>query len=288
MRSLLLVAIAAAEPFCDGIVPTPEAGTLVLVQAELEQDKLGKTVPHTLGLYHTALVFQPAYGETWTIEFRASDFLHALFPTVNNATALSDLDWSKSGMGACITPGILHGREHWSVWKEIANLTAADVQALTAFAQPWTQKNPWSYQLFYVEDKSGKVMQEDLTCGQGVLATLDALASRGVKLQVPVTEIKITTTTLHVDEMVAVGEEETAEMLKFYKDVEMLGAQSSVGKALKLMSAFGETKYVRIETPASETYYRLKLRFPGLTVGYASRAIDWRGAFPPQTAAVVV
>ena len=57
-------------------------------------------------------------GANWTLEFRAADFIHALLPVMpDNATRLSDLDWSKSAMGACFTAGVLHGRPHWTKWE---------------------------------------------------------------------------------------------------------------------------------------------------------------------------
>lgn len=291
LHGLLLLRLGLASPFCAQELPELHGNAkdveVIYVQAELEWEAVSKWPGRLLGAYHTALVL--AQGDKfWTVEFRALDFPHAIFPEFHNDTG-GAMDWSKAGVGFCFTGGILHGRQHWSVWKTVARVGADDVEALTKqFMQPWLVNSPWSYQLFKVVGQDGSESLGDLTCSQGVLSILDYLQkSRGVQFEgvSGAAELKQTTVALYADKIEKVNTASNSEMREvrtFYEAAVALNA-TGIQKVLDIFRTVEGQKFIRVSNGDGEAYYRLYLRSPYITSHYGARA-DWKGSFPNSTA----
>eukprot|EP00929_Paragymnodinium_shiwhaense_P112592 TRINITY_DN80845_c0_g1_i1.p1 TRINITY_DN80845_c0_g1~~TRINITY_DN80845_c0_g1_i1.p1 ORF type:complete len:313 (+),score=67.71 TRINITY_DN80845_c0_g1_i1:53-991(+) len=281
----LVGGLAAGSPFCDQQVPSVNLEgelDLIFVQAELESELVTKYPGELIGAYHSAIVLLGPNNQSWTIEFRAKDFIHAILPQWDPQ---ENMDWGKAGVGYCMTEGILHGKPHWSHWQKIATVSFDDVRDMAAnFLRPWMVDTQWSYQLFKVVDRERKPLLQDLTCSQGALSMIDYLnKTRRVPLigfreaaALPTTRVE-----LHVDSMEVVTGEELLEVKKFFQDASLLNAKG-IRKFFDMIKAVRDNKYIRVGTYNKETFYRLHMRLPFLTVHYGTSA-DWHGAFPNST-----
>merc|ERR1711976_871427 len=92
------------------------------------------------------------------------------------------LDWSSSGIGFCLTEGVLYDKEYWQKWRITAQITGATLIKLLEWLAPWRMRNAYSYQFFQVVDTHGNRKLDDLTCGQGALAVIDYL-NQSLKVQ---------------------------------------------------------------------------------------------------------
>eukprot|EP00929_Paragymnodinium_shiwhaense_P086265 TRINITY_DN46794_c0_g1_i1.p1 TRINITY_DN46794_c0_g1~~TRINITY_DN46794_c0_g1_i1.p1 ORF type:complete len:308 (-),score=69.90 TRINITY_DN46794_c0_g1_i1:228-1151(-) len=286
----LLPFCCLGSPFCSQELPSREFGgnvDVIFVQSELEQAAVTKWPGRILGAYHTALVFLGPSNQSWTIEFRAKDFVHALLPEFDDDNTMN---WTDAGVGFCVTAGVLHGQAHWSVWKKIAQISADDFQALIRqFIAPWMQDSQWAYQLFGVVDKDGRRLLEDLTCAQGSLGIVDFLnKTRGVELIgfKEAAELPFTTVSLHVDAIERVPASGVNDVKKFFSDASFHDAHG-VMKFIDLLRAFGDRKYMRVADGKEEVYYRLHMRAPFVTIHFGVRT-DWKGSFPNGTEASMV
>ena len=79
--------------------------------------------------------------------------------------------------------------------------------------------------------------------------------------------------------MEQVGAADAPEILKWYRDVSLTGANTTLKRIIEIFTSFHDTKYIRILTPAGQKYYRLRMQFPWFSTHYRPRS-DFRGAWP--------
>lgn len=277
------VSVGRPEPFCPVVNPQPGTG---LYEVDFVQSPLmSSQTMKFLNAYHTALVFVGGQG-TFTLEFRALDFLHGILPRFDPSIRMtrSSLDWNAGVVGFCLTTGVLHGWAHWTVKRRVALVTAEQFIQLLMVLTPWRFTNKYSYQMFRLQTAAATL--QDLTCGQGILAVIDYFNnSLGVSLEgiTKAGDLPVTTVSLLVESFEIANDADDAEIMKFYRDAEAVGAESLAQQIERVFAGTQDTKFLRVSTSEAETYYKMSLSFPYLYITHAPRE-DWQGALPPLSA----
>eukprot|EP00927_Polykrikos_kofoidii_P025653 TRINITY_DN23008_c0_g1_i1.p1 TRINITY_DN23008_c0_g1~~TRINITY_DN23008_c0_g1_i1.p1 ORF type:complete len:568 (+),score=76.48 TRINITY_DN23008_c0_g1_i1:90-1706(+) len=287
---------AKEEPFCpktEMTVPTKGKFNVYIVQAPVEDNQ-----PEDHGLaFHPALVFMedtvtdPTLAEfgalgqqpvSATLSFGPRDASHGVFPQVVSET---QLDWSGSVVGYCFTKGVLNGVNHWSVWKQVATLTAVELTRLMDYLQPWRVVSRSSYQMFRVEDKVGTELLPDMTTGHGVLLAIDFIhRSLRKTLQDGYTsadDVEITSMRLVVSAIQQINTRAEAGMVHdFYRKAVESPASGMMDRVHKVYSAeMSGVKYVHANSEIlGQATYRVDVVAPYLRITHGPRP-DWRNAF---------
>jgi hypothetical protein len=295
----LLVQSAAGTLFCEPWVRPDATGMfdMILVQSTLESEMMTKLPEELQQQYNTALVFV-GENRSFSLEFRAKDFINAFFPKImttpkmvddagsadgQSAEPVEELDWSAGEVGFCLTEGVLHGKEHWMVWRVLAQITGSQFVQMLDYINPWRVEVPFNYQLFRVQNRDGDSKLEDLTSGQGILDCISYLnETLGIQLYgvSKAADIPFSTVHLIVNSFEPAGEDLRGEIVRFYSQAQKVGA-TPLHRLIQVFHGAGDWKYLHVRTASGEAYYRVDLEYPYLKVTYDQRR-DWKGSMPTR------
>jgi len=258
-----------------------------LLEAPLMEDHVGRKLPRLLQAYHTAIYVNgtdPA--ESWTFEFRANKFgSGVVFPQVANDT----LTWAGNEAFYCVTKGLLHGVDHWTTMKPLAEVRQRHfLSLLSDFVYPRMRTGLYWYQLFYVPSGSSPGAQPllaDLTCGTGSLALLSYLNEtlgiplRGIR---SAADVPFTTTELYTEDF-GVADSEDADLFAFY--VAASKVVHANGWFRRVLNLYGlnsrQWKYAHSQGSTNgSTYFRFRSRNPRIRAHHAPRP-DWKALTGP-------
>lgn len=283
----LLLALSYADSagaFCPDGMSSPDFNPAHAVEVIIAQAPLFSTNPAVgqklkmINLFHTSLVFAQGSGfsrKYWTMEFgftRDSDFEVMAPQVVANSSAVdgTSLVWDQDSK-YCLTPGLLHGREHWTEKLEVVTTVSADqvASAFEHFVKPLNSTQHGDrpqYHNFRVA-KTGfwnggieHTFIKDLTCNHGVQWFMHHIVTAlGANLS-PTFELKGTIAVVSVNNVTLVDTTNAMEwrrVVSFYRRWgELINSnKSKERKLLDLALLTFERKYAY--DPNRGLYYEL-------------------------------
>lgn len=281
---LALSYVDSAGAFCPDGMSLPDFNTAHAVEVIVAQAPLFSLNPAVgqklsmINLFHTSLVFAQGSGfsrKYWTMEFgftKDSDFEVMAPQVVPNSSAVdgTSLVWDQDSK-YCLTPGLLHGRKHWTTKLEVVTTISVDqvVSAFDNFVKPLNSTQHGDkpqYHNFRVA-KAGfwdgditNTFIKDLTCNHGVqwfihhiVTALGANIPPNFKLKGTIAVVSVNNVTL-VD---TTNAREWRRVVNFYRRFRELinSNKSKERKILDLALLAFERKYAY--DPNAGLYYEL-------------------------------